>query len=378
MAKGIQTTESEGHHWPPSRGSTGDAGGSFRTSRSYVDTHGFTPRQYNLMQQVGLSVHRFRGTAYPFFPNSLSDFPASAESSDSALAADGATAVSRCAPTNSPADVATFIGELYKDGIPSLVGATLWKDRAKRIREHKVANEYLNAQFGWVPLVNDVAKFAKSMVDADTILRQYERNAGRDVRRTYRFPTRKTQSEVVFPDTGAVCNCSSAHNVPNAPFGISRIRSRTTTVSKWFSGAFTYHLPSGYDSRNEMERLALQAKVVHGLTLTPDTLWELAPWSWAVDWFSNTGDVINNISAVANQGLVMRYGYIMEHSVVRDTWSLSRSSVKGTGDLPPIVLVTETKKRVKANPFGFGVSWDGLSSFQASILTALGITRSSR
>jgi hypothetical protein len=34
-----------------------------------------------------------------------------------------------------------------------------------------------------------------------------------------------------------------------------------------------------------------------------------------------------------------------------------------------------TKRRTEANPFGFGVSWKGLSPFQLSIAAALGISR---
>jgi hypothetical protein len=149
---------------------------------------------------------------------------------------------------------------------------------------------------------------------------------------------------------------------------------------RWFSGAFTYYLPTGYDSRVALAKLARQAQYLLGANLSPDVLWELTPWSWAVDWFANAGDVIHNISRFASGGLVMPYGYMMEHTIITDTYRF----VGNTGfsspfdKLPPTVLVTETKKRVKANPFGFGVSWNSLSGFQYSILAALGLSKGRR
>jgi len=44
----------------------------------------------------------------------------------------------------------------------------------------------------------------------------------------------------------------------------------------------------------------------------------------------------------------------------------------------PVTVRTTVKKRIKANPFGFGISWDGLSTTQQAIAAALGITRAVR
>jgi len=73
--------------------------------------------------------------------------------------------------------------------------------------------------------------------------------------------------------------------------------------------------------------------------------------------------------------MVMRYGYMMESTIVKDTYNSVDSKKLQTS---PISLVLETKQRVKANPFGFGVSWDGLSPFQYSIAGALGLSRHSK
>jgi hypothetical protein len=128
-----------------------------------------------------------------------------------------------------------------------------------------------------------------------------------------------------------------------------------------------------------MDRIALLAKQV-GADPSPETIWNLAPWSWALDWFSNTGSVVQNISSFQSDGHVLAYGYMMEHSSSTDTYSLDGCTLTNGQplEIPVFTLTTEVKKRRKANPYGFGVRWDGLSAFQYSILAALGITRYGR
>jgi hypothetical protein len=144
----------------------------------------------------------------------------------------------------------------------------------------------------------------------------------------------------------------------------------------WFRGAFTYHLPSGYDSRKKLDKIHLYADKILGLDLSPETFWNLTPWSWAVDWFSNTGDVISNVQSFAKDGLVLRYGYIMEHSVHKITYTLGKSYVAYNTVSPgDVSFVTETKKRIPASPFGFGLTYSALSAQQKAIMAALGLSR---
>lgn len=388
---GRQVTVSEGHAFHSAKGRKGkeDLGGPFYTSRSYVKS-GVT--QDVLYREVkgsgGTTTYQSVGPVLPttapaFFTGGGTQsnpykpkFPATQESSTAALNQLGATAIANCEPTKSAANVTTFLGELLKDGLPSLVGASLWKDKTDAAR--KAGSEYLNVQFGWQPLVSDIRKFADAVKHADTILDQYERDAGQVVRRRFSFPTTKE----VITNLAGVNNVNATTLDGNAyfvktPTGNVRVV-REIERRRWFSGAFTYYIPSDYDSRSQLRKYALLADKLIGLELTPETIWNLAPWSWAIDWFSNAGDVLHNISAFATGGLVMRYGYMMEHTTVTDTISLTPASLvpEAAGcTVGPLVFVTETKRRIKANPFGFGVSWDGLSSFQLSILAALGMTR---
>jgi hypothetical protein len=152
---------------------------------------------------------------------------------------------------------------------------------------------------------------------------------------------------------------------------------RETVRKTWFSGAFTYFIPLGDDIISKVIRFEQRAQKLGGPLPTPDQVWAVAPWSWAVDWFTNMGDVITNMSDSRFYDLIIRYGYIMETTTVKDTYTCDPVHLlDGTVvTFPPLTFVTTTKVRRKANPFGFGVTWEGLSSFQLSILAALGITR---
>lgn len=120
-----------------------------------------------------------------------------------------------------------------------------------------------------------------------------------------------------------------------------------------------------------------EADKLFGITLTPDVLWELAPWSWAIDWFSNAGDVIHNATSFGLAGLVMRYGYMMQETSYTITNSLDHMNLIGseTRGMPPSTFDTTVKSRRPANPFGFGFTGADLSPTQIAITVALGLTK---
>jgi hypothetical protein len=155
-------------------------------------------------------------------------------------------------------------------------------------------------------------------------------------------------------------------------------------LCRWFSGAFTYHAPDWFETGSKADRVKLTAKLL-GAQPDLNTLWQLTPWSWAIDWFTNANSYVKNLQSLISYGTVLRYGYVMETCTVTDTYSagnaippMSQYASAFTPPYPavqPIILRTTTKKRVQANPFGFGISWDGLSTTQRAIVAALGITR---
>jgi hypothetical protein len=384
---GSQFTLSEAHpewrHRKKNSGSLQDIGGNFFTQKKYIEG---TPAMVSIRGEEVLETssrgryNTYIGNAWAVNPNTVA-FPPANNSSDSALNARGATAIARCKPTNSIANLATTFGEfLHPGGIPKAQVQT-WRRRTEHAKS--AGSDYLNLQFGWAPLVDEMFSFARGVLDADLLLDQYERDAGKLVRRTFEFPTDTSGggTSIVTGSPNQIFYQPYNTRLMNRDLSLTDasklFRQRTVSKRAWFSGAFCYYLPRGYDSRNEVHRKALLAKQVLGLYPTPETIWNVAPWSWAVDWFSNAGDVMSNVSSFIFDGAVMPYGYIMEHSIVRDTYTRQRADQFYDGQVAhsSMSFVTETKIRRKASPYGFGVSWDGLSTFQASILAALGITR---
>jgi len=113
-----------------------------------------------------------------------------------------------------------------------------------------------------------------------------------------------------------------------------------------------------------------------GWKVTPETLWNIAPWSWAVDWFTNTGDVMTNISNLGKDGLVLQYGYSMSHRL-REARGVGVFRERGSSN--DITLsrtwLSEWKQRMPATPYGFGVDLGGLTPKQIAIVAALGLSK---
>jgi len=275
----------------------------------------------------------------------------------------GATAVARVEPTNPAADLSTALGELYRDGLPSLPGK----------QDGNLGSEYLNMQFGWSPTINDGMDFLHSIRNFDQISDQYIRDSGRLVRRRYDFDVKESTAVTTVANSAPAPLGVVGPNGQQVQLG-TLTKTVKTVVHQWFSGAFTYHLPENTLLRN----IAVLDKA-YGVVPGPDTAWALTPWSWLFDWFSNAGDVVHNLNAFSLGGLVMPWGYIMTDTTVYTEYVLRTMQRDEESVWRPLVLyssvIKRTRQRQRANPFGFGLTWDGLSAFQLSILAALGMSR---
>jgi len=323
----------------------------------------------------------YSGTALPIAPHAdlfppihpLSSFREEMEEQ-------GATAIARVKPTNSIADLSTALGELHTEGLPKLpniiAGQTRIKAAKKAVTKEKkkiskeTAGEFLGFQFGWLPFVSDVQDVARGVSKASDIIAQYRRDSGKLVRRRFEFhPQEEFSTSILAAGKWPILAADTSHIYTKIPAG-NLVCDRKIITRDVFSGGFTYHIPGDFPGFVEQSDSALYAKKILGLDLSPDTVWNLTPWSWAADWFSNTGDVIDNLSDYATDGLVMRYGYMQRHVVETHSYYIDGSSAN-----LPLSFVTEHKARVKANPFGFGLTWDGLTPRQVAISIALGIKR---
>jgi hypothetical protein len=283
------------------------------------------------------------------------------------LDARGATLISRCIPTNPVSDASTFLGEL-RERLPSLPMKSMMKSPSSS----KAGGEYLNIEFGIKPIISDLKKFHHAHTESEKILAQLERDSGRMIRRKRGMPPETEEETHTYwgPLTGPVGADIDSYLVTGGDI----TRTIKTERRYWFSGAFTYYLPE----KEGWRRTIAEMDSLYGIVPDANTLYQLTPWSWLADWFANYGDVIKNLQAFSEDGLVLRYGYVMCHTkrTVTETW---RGQIPISGGYRPLTFsnsyVWETKQRKKATPYGFGLSFDGFSSRQLAILTALGLSR---
>jgi hypothetical protein len=342
-----------GSHQAPYGSSDGDNGGPWQLIKT--EYRGITPGHYTGWFANG---QYFDGN---FLPGGASggftppQGPVLASGLD--MISKGTTLMSRALPTNPSSSLAQFLGELH-EGLPHIFGSSLLRDRTDFLRGS--GSEYLNAEFGWAPMVSDVRKFAHAVKHSHEILRQFHKDSGKKIRRRRAFPDEISEAEFhggIFPLGGL-----NTWLIGDIYW--------TNTVKCWFSGAFKYYVPVSDTVAGKFERFAADADKLLGVRLTPDVLWELTPWSWAYDWFTNTGDIMKNISQLGHDGLVMQYGYLM-----RSSEQLERRSASMGGSNSTLEIYTATKQRLPATPYGFGVDMGGLSNTQIAILAALGISR---
>lgn len=292
--------------------------------------------------------------------------------SDASMDALGSKLVSFVSPTRPKASLFTTLVELRREGLPTLRSALL-KNRNVR----GAAEDWLNFSFGIKPLWNDLQALAKSLLDAEALLLQFERDAGRLVRRKV-DPLTTLISDVILEDqpnsygypmgTGAAYNKLGTHVV-------SQKRTRET----WFSGAFKYSIPRGDSLLAQLKSLNQESRYLLGLSFDPKTLWSVLGWSWLVDWVFNVGPVLENFTQSYMNDSVLAYGYVMCRETEMNTRSISGliMNAAGGGIYMPSAEMTysqSTFKRRQATPFGFGSSWNDFSPFQLSILVSLGIT----
>lgn len=302
---------------------------------------------------------------------------------ESSLNSLGATAISQCAPTNPTAQLSTTIAEVMREGIPSLPGIQSWKKRTEAAKA--AGSEYLNAQFGWNPLVSEVHNVVNAARNHRDIMQNYRHNEGRNVHRRFDFPLEVQRWEEETTPSYAMLGITGNSGFAAGGTAARRTVSCVKETRRWFEGCFTYGGPGRADNFSRHLGFGSEADAVYGLTLSPDVLWNLTPWSWAVDWFSNAGDVIHNVTNFALAGLVMRYGYMMSESTTTYSTNYHDQFLRkrfAPGKYGPVNcggcsrgFKTITKSRCPANPFGFGVGWEGLSPTQLAITAALGITR---
>jgi len=270
----------------------------------------------------------------------------------------GSTAIKKSIPDVPDFSLPRFIGEL-REGLPKIPGMAVRSERKLR----SVGGEYLNYQFGVMPTVSDVQKLIELLFHPNTKA-FIERTLDKE------FRVRKVLdkgSSYTTTDLSGSAEMNTVSGFVGTPSGNQR---RTQSYRIWSSVTFKQLQVNRLQSLiNDLER-----QLGMGVVPTAIDLWNLVPWSWFVDWFTNLNHVITNLSYLEKNGLYLKYGYIMgtfeDVTTVTQTRSIGGVTHTTTGTAHYV-----RKYRVGASPFGFGLTWKDFDPFQLSILGALGISR---
>nr|UJQ84878.1 MAG: hypothetical protein 1 [Leviviridae sp.] len=264
--------------------------------------------------------------------------------------------------------------------------AELRRKRKSRIFLSRSGKNHLAIQFGIMPIISDVMNWMEAYKNAEKRARQLLRDNGKWVRRK-RFLTPKPGTEYT---TTSVVNKSTPNHPDVVPYLVTQCYGGGTMarteesylkfIEVWAVGKSKYWLPD--DILKSPLRLDILKRRNHtDLSFTLETLYNLVPWSWFVDYFFGLGHFI---AAISNGGIgntvVFEYAYVMrrEHHSRRTKYVQYVYKDASGGTTPVTSNITKTgdlKSRVAASLFGFGLVEQDLSPVQLGILGALGLSK---
>jgi hypothetical protein len=293
-------------------------------------------------------------------------------------------AYARVAPTAVMFDAATFSGEL-REGLPSVRGLTRTFESVPEFLQ-ALGSGYLATKFGLEPVLKDLKSAGEALARATLDLTQN----GNRVHRRYAPSPYTLDASVQFTGNLGLFGGTNRGFIPAPHSGLAPTSDTQTgsypaemvywkkrSVRRWFEGEFTFFYPLTFDPESYLSRL----DVLMNFDWSVRTLWELAPWSWMIDWFLDIEATIKSNELAGNNHLIMHYGYAMEETSYESRLSWKRTSQlpAGTAGIPLTgghTNVTRYKKRLRANPFGFQVNpTSQLDAGQLGILGALGLTK---
>jgi hypothetical protein len=275
----------------------------------------------------------------------------------------------KASPFKAQAGLGQAIAELHK--LPELL-----QFRLRNFRD--IGHDYLNVEFGWKPFLNDMRDAFNSIITVEKRLKQLARDNGKPIRRR----ASKVIENTTYSESGYNPPVLSA--CPSRLAAVPGSGSSTWTRRKdvRFTARFRYWIPTtGPEASIERAYRALQ---VLGALPTPKLVWDLMPWSWLIDWFSNIGDVIENVSTNAADNLVCEYGFMTSRTRISSEQFGKAMLGLGGATVSPLNATiydlsvsysSDYKNRSGCNPFGFGATWNSLSARQNLILAALGLAR---
>lgn len=239
-----------------------------------------------------------------------------------------------------------------------------------------LSNYDISVTYGWLPLLSDTISLYQTQRQLAKRIDQLKRDNGRPVRRKVEMRDQSNVSEEF------IASGSDDHGLYLHPNFITSVyRGGTWALTQhastrvWASGQFRLWYPQQTTgmSDNEWKRIIISR--LFGLNPTPSRIYKAMPWSWLIDWFSNVGDNLANLSTNVADRVINDYCFLMRHTETFNRITVSQAFEQGDKDPVVVSAVTESgtvlKERIAASPFGFGIKTSDLSPYQLNILGSL-------
>lgn len=286
-------------------------------------------------------------------------------------------------PLKQAAGIGETIAEILSGNIPKIT-SNFFKSISKLKYDLKrapkeLSQDYLNTQFGIGPILEDLYKILVDGIMLHDAL--------------YGTSFRRARGTSLWSDT-TVKPYNRNQMPPSGGFHYSPAGVPTTSGTSYgirhSNGTPTYTIHQAYDMRFTARfTLARASSIANGyndkaLALvrqyglwTPKLLWDLAPWSWVLDWYLNIGQgCVTAFDFGKDGGLRSDYACVTTRTTVQvDFPSTTNENSSGRLILSPFFHSTTTTHRIPVNPFGNFVTLNSMSSWQKSILIALGLAR---
>ncbi|DAD51614.1 maturation protein [ssRNA phage Gerhypos.3_15] len=244
----------------------------------------------------------------------------------------------------------------------------------------EIGDQFLNEQFGWVPFLSDMKDLYRTYNNQNRFILEILKGNGAWIKKTGRVHSENTIEEVASVDnfSGYVYPPMTDQFYRSSGSFVTSHLYTTLESEVWFDASFKFYAPE-FDilggnraSKGDYGRI-MRLIHLYGARVSPTVIWELTPWTWLVDWFSNAGRVFDNVTSTVFDRLVNRWAFVMQRT---RKWAVNDSTIHlRSGDVKcSWTQQIVSKRRNEATPYGFGLTSGDLSTRQQLILGALGLT----
>lgn len=248
----------------------------------------------------------------------------------------------------------------------------------------RVADDFLNNEFGWVPFLSDVGKILSTYQDSRSIIADLIKRNGTWQRRRVTLDQSSTShllhkeySPHVEPFGFQIQGICDTRNVDGIPCkGYMEIHEVVET-KVWATGFFTFYRPEFDMNISDNYIGDLQRHMtIYGARVTPTLIWKVTPWTWLIDWFTKIGGYVQRLDDFVVDGIVSRNLCVMKQTVRRVTKTSVIFFQSGSKTFKWERSHLIKSRKVADSPYGFDQTWNNLSLRQWAILGAIGISRS--